>query len=518
VTGGPSKIHALFVRSTLERRLSDGRSIDVSWLTKMDPKVPQENTREAAQVERTISAPKHRVGHRFHRDGEDRFEARLCNFDGLKMSAHGLDAWLTLGYVPGDATLFEGVTMLPGGALAESRGGELFILERHRIPRRPLDTSDRPHLLQVCHEAMRQAVSKRFLSGSTHVVPLSGGMDSRLVLGLLAKHTDLSSVETFTFGQPGQADFDIGNRVAKTLGTRHRVLDLRNHQFSASDIIETARRMNGNSPSLLPSAYFPIYSRLAPDAVVWSGFAGDGVGGGFLRALESLGPSTEPATRRFFEWARHDNNWGCDEASLEAVHALVGTDSCFEDVLSDMESVWFCNHVDRYTTHQLFFHDVRYLAPLMDDDLVSTLCSLPRKDRLDKRFFNEAARTACSPIFWDVPTKDYGYKYSKKGRFDSLKSQLGFRFQRDLKKILARSLPSHFHHPRHSYIDLRAALRYRSDVREAVRELFFGFLTRELIDRKLAEGFWDEHQRGGERAREISKVASLEAVLRAHDC
>src|SRR5690606_15813669 len=43
---------------------------------------------------------------------------------------------------------------------------------------------------------------------ATHLVPLSGGIDSRILLGALLRHVSPREIRTVTFGTPGAWDYD----------------------------------------------------------------------------------------------------------------------------------------------------------------------------------------------------------------------------------------------------------------------------------------------------------------------
>lgn len=65
-----------------------------------------------------------------------------------------------------------------------------------------------------------------------HVVPISGGIDSRALLFELLKYKEAKEIYTFTFGVKGALDFEIGNEIAKHYGTNH-------HQIVCNDNILT---------------------------------------------------------------------------------------------------------------------------------------------------------------------------------------------------------------------------------------------------------------------------------------
>ena len=122
-------------------------------------------------------------------------------------------------------------------------------------------------------------------AASKHIIPLSGGWDSRAILGALLERLDTSEIETVTFGVPGQLDYDIGIRVAKWAGVKHHSLDLRTVDFTWDKIIESVKK----SPwTYVPDVLFNQYSiEKFKDQYnnIWSGFLGDAITGGHLSSL-----------------------------------------------------------------------------------------------------------------------------------------------------------------------------------------------------------------------------------------
>ena len=68
-------------------------------------------------------------------------------------------------------------------------------------------------LVRVGVGKLRNTVGELWVEGREHVVPLSGGLDSRLILGALLEHSDARDIRTFTYGIAGSYDFEIGNAV-----------------------------------------------------------------------------------------------------------------------------------------------------------------------------------------------------------------------------------------------------------------------------------------------------------------
>ena len=60
----------------------------------------------------------------------------------------------------------------------------------------------------------------------TYVVSLSGGLDSRSILGGLINAGLKDNIVTVTYGTPGTYDFDIGKQISKQMGLKHELIDL----------------------------------------------------------------------------------------------------------------------------------------------------------------------------------------------------------------------------------------------------------------------------------------------------
>lgn len=119
-------------------------------------------------------------------------------------------------------------------------------------------------------------------SDKKYIVPLSGGWDSRAILGALLDRVDNTNIETVSFGQPGQLDYDIGIQVAKWAGVKSHGINLSEIDFNWNSILQSVKQ----SPwTYVPDAWFNHIARIKfsqNNDVIWTGFLGDSVSGSHL--------------------------------------------------------------------------------------------------------------------------------------------------------------------------------------------------------------------------------------------
>jgi hypothetical protein len=160
------------------------------------------------------------------------------------------------------------------------------------VPDRAYTPSEAGRLLDAVVDALLRARP----SGGRCVIPLSGGRDSRILLGAVMERVDREEIVTVTFGTPGQLDFEIGRHLARHFGLAHHALDLSAVELTWDALLDAARA----SPwSYVPDGYVNrlAVSRVAcsPRDAVWSGF----LGGSLTKAPFARAATWQEATDRF---------------------------------------------------------------------------------------------------------------------------------------------------------------------------------------------------------------------------
>lgn len=122
------------------------------------------------------------------------------------------------------------------------------------------------------------------------IIPLSGGWDSRILLGMAKKYFAVENIKTYTFGIPGQLDFEIGRKVAEAAGVQHQEINLLDVTIEWEDLLASVEE----SPwAYVPDSFFNklSYRKVASgNDIILSGFMGDPLTGGhkYLKNSESV--------------------------------------------------------------------------------------------------------------------------------------------------------------------------------------------------------------------------------------
>jgi asparagine synthase (glutamine-hydrolysing) len=193
-----------------------------------------------------------------------------------------IDAYLALQYVPGERTALRGIRrLLPGHVLVVDGDGER--VERYWQPEPAEPSADEDEWLERVRSTVGDAVRKRLVADVPLGALLSGGIDSSIVVALMAQASP-EPVRTFTVGV-ADSRYDerrYARSVAERYGTVHVELEVE------EDIAETLPRLAASYDEPLgDEAAFPMFliSEQARThvTVALAGDGGDEAFGGYER-------------------------------------------------------------------------------------------------------------------------------------------------------------------------------------------------------------------------------------------
>lgn len=142
------------------------------------------------------------------------------------LDAEGLVEYLTFNYTLGPRTLLRAVRRLPPAHLLRWQGGEVHLREYWDVDlaaERPFSEREAG---EVVRESLRRAVRRRLRSDVPLGAFLSGGIDSTVVVSLMAEQLGTSSFQVFTgdFRETSYSEQVYAALVARRYGLDHRTV------------------------------------------------------------------------------------------------------------------------------------------------------------------------------------------------------------------------------------------------------------------------------------------------------
>lgn len=201
-----------------------------------------------------------------------------------------IDDYLSLQYIPEPGTVYAGVYQIPPGCYAVYENGKLAITQYWHLDYTNKHTAGETQLVEELREKLTEAVRIRLMSDVPLGAHLSGGLDSSIIVGLMAQLSD-SPVKTFSVGfeESSFSELPLARAVANRYATDHHEFMLR---FDNIPVTMAAIVKHFGQPLADPSA-LPLYllSLLTKEyvTVALNGDGGDESMAGYARyAMDPL--------------------------------------------------------------------------------------------------------------------------------------------------------------------------------------------------------------------------------------
>jgi asparagine synthase (glutamine-hydrolysing) len=191
-----------------------------------------------------------------------------------------IDAFLTLGYVPPDRTIYRDVQTLPPAHYLLWKNGSARVTRYWKpdLEPRPMSLQDAAERLRIL---LRQAVKRQMIADVPVGAFLSGGLDSSTIVALMQEHSR-EPVKTFSVGFGTMVnELPYARAVAERYHTEHHEIDLGEPDVAA--LIERMVKVydepfadTSHIPTFLVSEFARRHVK-----VVLSGDGGDELFGGY---------------------------------------------------------------------------------------------------------------------------------------------------------------------------------------------------------------------------------------------
>lgn len=351
------------------------------------------------------------------------------------------------------------------------------------------------------------------VSEGTHVVPLSGGLDSRSILGGLLGTGLKDQTIAVTFGTPGTLDYEIPAYVAKKVGVLHEKIDLTQVELTQAALERTI--IEGDAWTyLFPSFYYRlICQRFGKDVTYWNGFMADGLAGSHLFRKDS--ESWEVALHRYAERDCFSRSVRLTPSGFRPEEVLPQSSFLPESGLSYDDQLGLSIREQAAYRPVVLTRGYRHRTPYICEGWVDFILGLPRDLRRHKSFYKEILRSAY-PLLFSLPTKtNFGLPLDAprwRSRWRQLLLDVRYAAERSLPRLSLRP------HPFTSYIDFNRGLREREDFRTLVDDNIQDLKGRGIVDWLDLDEIWSAHQRGqANHTNALLLLTALEINLKVLD-
>jgi asparagine synthase (glutamine-hydrolysing) len=201
------------------------------------------------------------------------------------LSLDALDHYLAFLYTPRDGSIFQSVRKLPPGHLLTWKDGAIAIEQYWQLPATETYAGSEVDAVRDLRHVLTDAVRSHLVSDVPLGAFLSGGIDSSLVVGLMAEQSS-APVNTFSIGfdEPAYDELEPARRVAEHFGTQHHELVVRPDAIGILDELVSHFDEPFADSSAIPTWYVSQMARRHV-TVVLSGDGGDELFGGYDRYL-----------------------------------------------------------------------------------------------------------------------------------------------------------------------------------------------------------------------------------------
>ncbi len=327
--------------------------------------------------------------------------------------------------VPAPRTILRGVRKLPPATLriyeSDGRSKDLvyWSLDFNRSAADEKRNAD--EWREMLHASLRQAVDRRMIADVPVGVLLSGGVDSSLIVGLLAE-AGQKGLETFSIGfdaKNGEAgdEFVYSDLVAKHFGTTHHKIPV-----PAGDVLEALPATIGAMSEPMVShdnvAFFLLSREVAKHVtVVQSGQGADEVFGGYhwYQALQNSKDALGDYSDAFFDrdhgtLARQlsadviDEDWS--RAFVGSAFGEAGAEHAVDKALRLDTTVMLVDDPVKRVDNMTMAHALEARVPFLDHELVELAARIPPEHKLaqgGKGILKDVARDVIPSAVIDRP-------------------------------------------------------------------------------------------------------------------
>lgn len=364
----------------------------------------------------------------------------------------------------------------------------------------------REDLYITVRQKLLKSFATRYSPGQTCVVPLSGGLDSRAVLGGLLQFTEASNIITYTYGIPGSFDYEIAARVARKAGVNNIRIPLGKYDFTLDELMDTSRRMDHQTLMFYHAPLNYVKSEFSA-GVHWSGFLGEAITGDHVRG--KLARSLEEGKSKFLDFNRFvkGNDGELLRGGMDYSRKHLHVPEPGMGFLTYEEGFDLLNRQNKYIAPHVMLQGFEHRAPFNDPGVIGVFLGLEERQKRQQYFF-KAFLQWWKPSLFDLPVKNnMGFPLDVSPWRPKIRKKLF-----GLRKRMGK-----WKDPNVNYFDFANKIIYDDKFKNLVLSQIYDLQRRKILPGDIVPGkLWNEHQcKTANHGNLIQGLASLEIHLKS---
>jgi len=356
--------------------------------------------------------------------------------------------FMITGFVTGSETLFHGISQLQAGEylIYDKERGSIRISYYHRYWHGDYLSDSENDLLNRIDETLIRVFRRLIKStkGLKIVVPLSGGLDSRIVVTML-KRLGVEDLICFSYGKKGNKEAQISERVAEALDYQWIFIEDTKEELFNCYHSEEMRKFFIYSGNLVSTPHTQDFlavmkmrdaGKIPKNSVFVPGHTGDVLAGSHI-PLDYNKPQSYDLKKflddnlekhyLLWKWDRAKNGSIFKNRILKSVGnpSVCDKDSCANAIemfdFNERQAKYIINSVRVYE-----FFGYHWRIPLWDKELINLFLKIPLSYRIYQYIYKKYARERLLSHPQIECTTDFSGRYSARSKYQSALILLSF--------------------------------------------------------------------------------------------
>lgn len=354
-------------------------------------------------------------------------------------------------------------------------------------------------LVDTGHKYFVESIDKVFNENEKHVVPISGGLDSRAILATLLEFTEASNIRTYTFGTPNTFDFDIGNKIAKNIGTQHTNYSLIDYKYDIEELIDISNRVDHQTILFHHPPIWDILKEFG-DSTIWSGF----LGGELTDARHTNYSFNDSIENLFLRKNCYSKN--SILTNIDSFETLTKQLSFQKNIeLTNYEVLDYLNRQLKFIAPHVLMKGFKFETPFLDEKVLNFYWSIDNKYRENKILYKEILINNHEKLF-SYPVKDNAGASLKDSRAKIIANKVVSKVKRKLSNKNVNV----------NYLDFNYQIREKEDLKNIIQFNINDLQERDIINGIDGRKIYKDHiNKVGNYAEDLLLLTSLEIHLKS---